>query len=160
MKTMLFLALAVLLLAMPAAAQIGVQAGVGRDWVKLDSADDYTELASPLAGASYDVPMDDNETRGLTVGYKASQDIALISQYIMEGWWVSYGGRVEWFGGAQFETWNRSDVLPGTTFLGGGRAGLRFEVQGLPFEVSGNYSAGEGGARRAGMFFGARVIDQ
>ena len=149
----------------PAHAQFGVQAGVARDWVRLAEGDALVELLAPLAGATYDVPLADDGTGGLSVGYKGAQSSQsdglglLVSQYLIEYWSVEYAGRLEWFAGGQFETWNRSVALEGTEFLGGARAGLRFEVQDLPFEVSYNYSGGSGGAERHGMFFGARLVN-
>lgn len=164
----LFSALAVVALvgcATSAVAQIGVQAGVSRDFVKLVDGEDYTELAAPLGGVSYDVVLDDDGIYGMTVGYKGTQSSEssgvglLISNYLAEYWKVQFNGRLEWFLGGQVETWNRSEAVDGTEFLGGPRGGIRFEVQGVPFEFSGNYSVGQEGREHIGIFFGGRLVN-
>lgn len=159
MRTILMCAALVALVAVPASAQLGVQAGAARDWVKLGDGQGFKELASPLAGASYDLVLGEEGDYGLTIGYKGAQDGVLISQYLVEYWGLSFQNVLEWFGGGQFETWTRTPPEIGTQFLGGARAGIRFELADVPFEVSGNYSRGTEGRERWGMFFGARVVD-
>lgn len=147
-------------LAVPAQAQLGVTGAFSKDWIKVPGSDSFTELASPMAGVLYDFSVggDDGEgnaTYGLSFGYRAAQDVVLLSSYFGEWWQVR--SSFEWFAGGQMETW----TLDGKNeFLAGARAGLRLPVIGtdVPFEVSGLWSWGKDGRERRGVTFGLRIV--
>jgi hypothetical protein len=136
------------------ANQIGVQAGASSEWIITEKDGDWEHLSSPMAGVSYDLVLDERGYYGLSFAFRAAKDLDLISQWGVEYWEVT--GPLEYFVGGTFENW--AEGVAGTTkFLGGGRAGARFEIEGLPFEASFSYSLGTESAQHIGVFFGFRT---
>ena len=160
MKRILAIVVAVVLMEAtswsPVLAGVGVQAGGARDWLKLGDGMDWEEVGALGGGLSYDIVLDEEGYQGLSIGTRFSDDTN-IQQYLLEYWTVA---AVEWFIGANMDVWDK-ELVGETKFLGGGRAGLRFDdVAGLPLELSGHYSAGDGGTGHAGIFLGLRITQE
>lgn len=148
---MVALALLSTWIAFPAAAQVGLTGGGARDFIKLDG--DWEELGSPLVGIAYDVPLNDAGDKGLTFGFRASQDGQLIQDYTLEAWRV--WPALEMFGGVEGVLLDK-DFVGEYQVLPGLRGGFRFDAVGLPFEVSGHYAYRSEDRQLSGIFFGIR----
>jgi len=152
-----------LVLAAPAVGQVAVTGGGAKEYFRAPGSSEFVELGSPLAGFAYDIVGNDSGTWGYSFGYRATgatvegADIGIISQYLGEYWDSS--GVLEWFIGAQGESWSPDVTSASTRFLGGPRLGIRFEAAGLPIELSGNISWGRDSIQRRGIVFGLRLVN-
>jgi hypothetical protein len=156
MRTLLA-ALAVLLMVVPVqAASIGAQSGAARDWVRTTTDGDWEELGTFQAGLSIDTVLDEEGFRGLTFGIRMTDDTN-IQQYLVEYWTVT--DALEWFVGVNGDVWEQ-EITGSTEFLGGGRAGVRLDAAGIPFEASGHYSGGSDGKGHVGIFLGLRFVEE
>lgn len=142
---------ALLAVALPTQAQVGLTGGAARDFIKLNG--DWEELGSPLVGIAYDVPLNDAGDKGLTFGLRASQDTDLIQDYTLEVWRVYPA--LEIFGGAEAVLLDQ-DIVGEYRLLGGVRGGFRFDALSVPFEVSAHWSVGAEDTQLSGVFFGIR----
>jgi hypothetical protein len=152
----MILAAALVLVASSAqAGAFAAAAGGTKDWIRTSSDGEWEELTTPLAGVGWDVPMGASGDRGMYVGYRASEGTdALISEYSVGVWRVwTY---LETFLDTNLETWT-GELTGSNEFLGGLRAGLRFDVEGAPLEVSGAWSKGADGIGHRSITFGLRL---
>jgi hypothetical protein len=159
------LAITCLLPGLADAGDFSMQGGGNRTWVKTIEGGSWEPVTAPMAGFSYDVPMggvtaDGELSMGMSFAFRATEDVDtdMIEEYSAEFWNVR--DYFEWFAGAQLIVWN--DVLVDETagggkLLGGGRVGIRFEAEGIPLEVSTNWSGGPNGKGQFGVFFGPRL---
>jgi len=157
-----FLVTLVLLMALPAYAQVGAPAGGSYNWVKLGKDQKAIELGTPMTGVSYHVPFE-NGTEGVSFNHRISVALddgtgnGVINKFTMDYWKIR--GPLEWFVGGGLETWGEA-ITGDTEFLIAGDAGFRFSAAGLPLQVSGNYAKGGDGIQDVGVFFGLHVESQ
>jgi hypothetical protein len=131
------------------AGGINLEAGYAKDYLRVEVAGDWLERNAPTAGIRYDMPLDSRGYLGLSFTARGIQhEDALIMDYGLEYWEST--GVVEWFGGAVVETWGEEFAGVSRT-LGGGRAGLRFRIGDLPFQLSGQYALGTAHVQRASV---------
>ena len=112
---------------------------------------------SPVTGVLYHWASTDEGTRGWTIGNRTSVALddgsgnGIITRNSFGPWWILDDFEV--FLEGILETWGKSVEGEVQTLFGGG-LGLRKDVEGLPFELSGYYCRGGDGRYDWGTYFG------
>lgn len=147
-----------LLLAKPASAgSYGFQVGENADWVRYPGSSGYEAVQSPLGGIAADVVIDPDGYWGFSVLTRLTEDqlAGRINEYGFDFWGLWFDGALETFGGPRLSDWP-ADLTGTAEQLYGGRMGIRFDFEGMPFEVSYAQKWGADGLAQRGFFFGIR----
>lgn len=164
------LAMLSMFLALPAAAQIGFGAGVGKSWLKLD---DRTVALTPISlGLSYDAGILADEsgetTGGITVGARGFRDEAdpeneTKTALIFElGWWQLAAESFHWMVLARYGLYPNEFLGEQTETLAG-RAALLFypwsdQTKALEFSTYIGTNVSGTHVTERGIYLGPRVL--